>query len=83
MRESSLVVRGRAILVIGGECVEICNELLLYSSHYMYLGFVTTLHTLYSFDIYMMMMYAFHLYLVGINSLKFYCMILCMTLCMT
>ena len=32
----------------------------MYSSHYMYLGLVTFFHTLYLFDIYIMMMYVFH-----------------------
>ena len=32
----------------------------MYSSHYIYLGLVNFFHTLYLFDIYIMMMYVFH-----------------------
>ena len=45
--------------MIGGECFEICSEVLMYSSHYKYLGFVTIYIHCTSF-LYMMMKYVFH-----------------------
>ena len=49
-------------------------KFLMYSSHYMYLGLVTFLHTLYFFYIYtyMMMMYVFQLILLMLFPFSLY-----------
>ena len=48
---------------------------LLYSSHYMYLGLMTFLHTFYFIyiNIYVCMMYVFHLYLTCVFSFLSLC----------